>query len=277
MIKMLKLIRRRIIIFIRDVRQALVANSFIGSVFKINWSTSQNKIDLLTTSFCNSMCFDCSQMCRQAPANELTTTSQVKKFIGELVQLGKKPKKIIISGGESILQGNIFEIMDLLRQYRDSYNQKLRLVLLTNGRGPKVKRLLTKVPKDIKIINSKKTSSYNPSFISINAAPIDNPKFKKARFEAGCRLTKHCGMAINWNGYYCCATAASIDRVLGLDLALKKYPQIDKSFENQKKILCRYCGNFLSCDYRRGKGYSSESWKKIFKNFKTRKPKLKRY
>jgi hypothetical protein len=206
-------------------------------------------------------------MCRQAPAKKRISEKHVKEVIRDSIKRGHKWKRIVVSGGESILEDNFFKILELVRKYRAEYSPKTKLVVLTNGRGDRVKELLKKVPKDVTIINSNKTSSYSPHFISINAAPIDNPKFKSANFKAGCRITSKFGITRNWNGYYCCATGSAIDRVMKFNLGRKNFPEDNDNFEDQKDMLCRYCGSFLSCDYRNEKGYQSKSWKKAFAKY----------
>lgn len=268
MLSIIKGIRRALLVFYRNSLQKIITNSTIGKFLKLKWKTNHQVIDLVTTSRCNSMCYDCSQMCRQAPAKDRMSTDQVKKFIKESVENKKKWKKIVITGGESILEDNFFEILEVLREYRANHNKILELVLLTNGRGNRVKELIKRVPQDIKVFSTNKTSSFQPNFISINSAPIDDNKHKLANFKAGCRFTKQCGMSLNWNGYYCCSTAGAIDRVLGLDLSRKKMPELSDNFEDQKDALCRYCGFFLSCNYRRGKGYYSPSWAKALNRYK---------
>jgi len=259
MIAIAKRTRRRILFFIRDAKQGLIANSALGKRLHLKWKTNHDILDLITTSGCNSMCFDCSQMCRQAPARERITLDQVKKMITESIKAKRKWKKIVVSGGESTLEDNFFKILELLREYRQKHNKRVKLVLLTNGRGEKVKKILKSVPQDIRVLNSKKTGSYHPAFISINAAPIDHPLFQNANFKAGCRLTRQCGGALNWNGYYCCSTASAIDRIMGFGMGRKKLPPRSEQFLDQKDVLCRFCGNFLSCDYKKEKGYQSKS------------------
>lgn len=222
----------------------------------------------MTTARCNSMCHDCSQMCRQAPSNNKISTAQVKQFIKESIKANRKWKKIVVSGGESILEDNCLEILDLLLEYRKKHNHRVKLVLLTNSRGKRVKELVTRVPKGIKIISSHKTSSYNPTFVSINAAPCDNPKYKNANYKAGCRLTRYCGGAFNEQGYYVCSTASAIDRVLGLNLAQKSLPEPNEQFLTQREILCRYCGYFLHSDNYLEVDYRSKSWQKALEAYK---------
>jgi hypothetical protein len=207
-------------------------------------------------------------MCRQAPSIERISTGQVKKFIKESIKANRKWKKIVISGGESILEDNCLEILDLLLEYQKKHNPRVKLVLLTNNRGNKVQELLKQVPKGIEVLGSNKTSSFNPSFVSINAAPCDNPKYKNANYEAGCRLTHDCGGAINKNGYYVCSTASAIDRVLKLNLAKKSLPEPNEQFLKQRQMLCRYCGYFLHSDNYLEKGYQSKSWQKTIRAYR---------
>lgn len=277
MVSTLKKIRRMIVISRRDLRQRFRINKTVVKLLGYAFSVNPNSVDIITTTKCNSMCYDCSQNCRQAPAQESISLQQVDKFIEESIKLKKKWKKIVVSGGESILDANCLDILDKLRDYRDKENPKTKIVLLTNGRGEQVLNALKKVPKDIEIFSSNKTSSYIPQFISINAAPIDFPEYRNANFANGCRLMKQCGGALNRNGFYCCSTAGAIDRVMGFDLGLKTINASDQDFRKQANALCRYCGNFLYSGYKNERGFQTKSWKKALAKYKREKPRLKQY
>ena len=72
-------------------------------------------------------------------------------------------------------------------------------------------------------------------------------------------------------GYYHCAVAAGIDRVLGLDIGLKYLPTNEDEFSKQKKVLCSYCGHFLNRTkistndrIKIAANQISRSWKEIY-------------
>lgn len=261
----------------RDLRQRFRINrnitKYLGYAFKVN----AKRLDIITTAHCNSMCYDCSQNCRQAPSREKMNLEQIKKFILESNKLNKRWKMIIISGGESILEPDFFDLLNALLRYRKQYSPKTKIRLLTNGRGKTVQELLSKVPSEVEVVNTNKTSSINPTFISINAAPKDMPGYEKADFRNGCRLIRQCGGGLTKNGFYCCSTAGAIDRVMGFNLGLKSINANDEDFRKQLNTLCQYCGNFLYSNYKNKPGFQTKSWKKAFASYKVKKPKLSEY
>lgn len=261
----------------RDLKQRFRTNKnvtrFLGYAFWVN----PNIVEILVTTKCNSLCYDCSQNCRQAPANESISLEQVDKFVNESVKLNKKWKKILVSGGESILDENCIDVLNRLRNYRDKHSPKTTIVLLTNGRGNRVLNALKKVPDDIEIFSTNKRSSYNPWFKSINAAPIDCNKYRNADFANGCRLMSNSGGGLSRNGYYCCSTASAIDRVMGFNLGLKTINASDRDFRKQTNVLCRYCGFFLHSNYKNKPGFQTKSWEKALADYKKKKPVLDKY
>lgn len=277
MLKYLKKIRRFFIISYRDLRQKFRINKtvtkFLGYAFKVN----KHRLDIITTARCNSMCYDCSQNCRQAPSGDKMSLKQINKFVRESKQLNKKWKMIVISGGESILEPDFFDMLDVILKYKNQFSPKTKIRLLTNGRGKQVQELLNKVPNTVEIVSTNKTSAINPAFISINAAPIDMPEYKNADFRNGCRLIRQCGPGLSRTGFYCCSTASAIDRVMGFNLGLKSINASDQDYRKQLDVLCRYCGNFLYAGYKNKPGYQTSSWKKAFIKYKTTKPKLSEY
>jgi hypothetical protein len=181
-------------------------------------------------------------------------------------------------GGEPALHPQFFEIIDILKIYKD-HNPKCYIVLITNGFGPQVKEVISKLPDWVTINNSKKESNTNV-FSSFNIAPIDLAAYKNADFARGCSNLQRCGIGLSRYGYYPCGPGASIDRVLGFNIGIKKLPQLtDRRLKAQLKILCPYCGHFKD-DYDSEKITDEKisfSWHKAYEKYKKKKPKLSRY
>ena len=205
---------------------------------------SYDRIELVITYVCNMKCFNCDAMVTQAPSEESMTIEQIKKFIQETLKKKVYWKHIRVLGGEPTLHKHIFEILDLLLQYKNAYSSGTKIQLVTNGHGKTVKNRISKAPKGIEIENTEKTSNIQAFFSPINKAPIDIPEYKNSDFTKGCWIPTLCGITLDMHGYYPCSAAAAIDRVFGFDVGKKALPNKREPLECLFEKFCRLCGHF---------------------------------
>ena len=242
------------------------------------YTRSRSKIELDITYHCNLKCINCNRSCRQAPSTEQMTIEQIQIFIKESIEKNVNWERINVLGGEPTLHPDLLEILSLLIDYKKYSSSNVRIQLFTNGYGNKVASILSKVPTDIVIINSMKTSDTN-EFCLFNKAPKDSILGNNADFSNGCCITSSCGIGLTPYGYYCCALAGSIDRVFGFNIGRKELPSINDTMVDQLQVFCELCGYFLSGNYFHK--YTSEiispSWKEAYKNYNKMKPSLSLY
>ena len=244
-----------------------------------------DKIILDVTYACNLKCVNCNRSCRHAPSDDFMTLSQVERFIGESVDQKRTWRQIWIEGGEPTLHPEIDLILDILLDYRKKYSPLLKIQLNSNGFGDETVRQLERIGKRIKIYSSEKTSPEVKDFCVFNLAPCDFEVFKDTDFSMGCYLPSFHGLSLNMNGYYHCSCAGGMDRVLGLDIGLKKLPKReDLWWKKSMSAFCRYCGHFpvnnrhyLSVELPQVSYLISDSWYKFFEAFNTRKVTLSKY
>ena len=246
----------------------------------ISWKSNLRKIEIEITTDCNLACYNCDRSCRQAPSKECMSLEQVKRFVNESINLHWKWRQIAIIGGEPTLHSELFEMLSIIKEYKD-FNPKCVIFLITNGFGEKVNDILSKLPHWIKIVNSKKTSAIQ-EFSSYNLASIDLKKYQNADFSKGCEITEDCGLGLTRYGYYPCGAGASVDRVFGFDMGIKRLSDVNiTSIKGQLKLLCKYCGHHKDRGVRKFKGITkekfSESWQKAYKKYRGAKPILYLY
>jgi hypothetical protein len=231
---------------------------------------------------CNLRCLNCEASCRQAPSEESVTLEQIKKFIDESILQKRKWKIITIVGGEPTIHPQFFEILQQLLSYKKLFSSDTEIRIFSNGAGEKVNMALAKIPREIVIFNTKKTSNIN-LFTPFNIAPKDTFLYKYADFSNGCCQLKLCGMGFNLYGFYPCVAGANIDRVLGFNIGRKHLPSLDDSMADQIQVLCKHCGHFMyffSCNLEMittSKEMMSPSWKKAYEDYKIAKPSLSQY
>jgi hypothetical protein len=209
---------------------------------------------------------------------------QVKRFVDESIAGDKKWGRIRVLGGEPLIHPNALDIIDILLEYRNKYSPYTKIEVTTNGYGPEVAGRLEKIPCDISVNNTKKTGKYQKKFEAFNEAPVDQWHYFLTDYINCCWITQDCGIGLNRYGYYQCAVAGSIDRVLGFDIGSKKLPVNASEFSRQKRILCKYCGHFIRrkfvpVDQRiEVKGEPrSKSWIKAYRRYDEEKPSLNLY
>ncbi|MCF8068306.1 MAG: hypothetical protein K9L30_06950 [Desulfobacterales bacterium] len=167
-------------------------------------------------------CINCNRSCAQAPADTEMPISMIEAFIRDSVEKNLKWKRIRILGGEPTLHSRIFEVIDVLRDYRSNYNPSVRLVLCTNYFGGTVRNVLKKIPDDIVIKSTLKTSREN-LFRPFSVAPVDTWSNRFSDYSTGCRIIVACGLGLTPSGYYMCAVAGGIDRIFQYHLGGKVF------------------------------------------------------
>lgn len=231
------------------------------------WTRTKKIIEIDITYACNMKCINCNRSCRQAPTVENMTLGQIKNFIKESIENKAKWKIIRLMGGEPTMNPNVLEIINLVLEYKHKHSPKTRIQVCTNGYGKFVEGKIKQIPEEVEVINSGKTTP-SQYFYKFNIAPRDQLKYKYADYSNGCPVTEEIGIGLGPNGYYPCAVAAGIDRILGLDIGRKKFPQTNDQMRDQMKKLCQYCGLFgFGATDRTNREVMSPSWKKAYKEY----------
>lgn len=171
----------------------------------------------------------------------------------------------------------LFEILNALLAYKKSFSKRTQIILVTNGFGEHVQNVLVKVPGEVVVENTSKTSVFN-AFEAFNDAPLDDAAYKEMDFSNGCSNCQVCGIGLNKYGYYPCATGGGgVDRVLGLNIGRKSLPRMGDPMTAELKKLCRCCGHFR-CD---GIHVTDEKisffWQDAYRRYAEEKPSLVPY
>jgi hypothetical protein len=196
--------------------------------------------------------------------------ADIAAFIEESVDQGIAWKRIRILGGEPTLHSRFFDIIDLLIRYRREHNPEVRLVLGTNFRGPRVKRVLEKLPGSIHLKSTRKTSPVN-LFRPFNVAPVDTVLNRFSDYSCGCRIIQDCGLGLTPSGYYMCAVAGGIDRIFQYHLGRQRIPKETDPLADQMSAFCRLCGHFgFQWPTRRIK--QSSTWRRAYRRFERQWP-----
>jgi len=207
---------------------------------------SRRLIEIDITYACNLACDNCNRSVPQAPSSTSIGAADLAARIAEWEREGTQWERVRLLGGEPTLHPEFLPMLELLRGWRDRCSPDSRIEVTTNGFGPRVAAILKSLPSDISVNNSAKEAS-GPDrevFDSFNVAPRDLPAYAQADYSNGCRILHDCGIGLAPGGYYQCAVAAGIDRVLGLGVGRPSLPSGDDEMRDQMKRLCGWCGHF---------------------------------
>ena len=240
---------------------------------------SQGLMEIDLTYACNLACNHCNRSCPQAPSDERITLEQIKKMLNESITKGIVWQRMRLLGGEPTLNPELYEIAKELYNYKNNFSKDLQIVLITNGIAPASRELAAKLKTDFDIIieDSSKQPLRQLDFIAFNQAPLDDQKYKKANYSNGCHVLNDCGLGFTPYGFYPCAIAGGIDRVLGLGIARKEVPNTDDEMTDQLDKLCAWCGHFkMNYGSAQNQGASS-SWIEKYDAYQKKPPILEKY
>ncbi|MFY0580305.1 radical SAM protein [Cystobacter fuscus] len=245
---------------------------------------SQEFLEIDLTWACNLRCLNCNRSVRQAPTSERMSVEQIQAFLDESRSKGLRWRKIRLLGGEPTLHPQFLQIVDLLCAYREEMGGGMDIQVATNGHGATVRAVLARVAGRVTLDNSQKDSEVQPHFGDFNVAPRDLPEFRHAAFRNACYVAEGCGMGLTPYGYYGCAVAGGIDRVLGLDLGRKRLPDPKDGMEDQLEALCARCGRFKEGAFVPRELRTplmeermSKSWLQAYDRWRAHRPRLTRY
>ena len=226
-----------------DAWQWVRAQTFVVGCLGRQFAPSREYVEIDITYRCNLRCFNCNRSCTQAPSQLEIPVAAIARFIEQSLDRGIRWKRIRLLGGEPTLHSRIFEIVDLLSDYQANHNPQMRLVLGTNFYGRRVRRVISRMPGNVIIKSTLKTSREN-LFRPFNAAPCDSVVHRMADYAGGCRIIAECGLGLTPSGYYMCAVAGGIDRVFQYHMGRRTLPAADDDLTDQMAAFCRLCGHF---------------------------------
>jgi len=245
-----------------DAWQFIRAQSVVVQHFGRQFAPSRQYAEIDITYRCNLKCFNCNRSCTQAPSREELPVAAVAGFIEQSLDRKIQWKRIRLLGGEPTLHSRFFDIVALLSDYQAHHNPGVRLVIGTNFYGRRVRHVLARLPGNVIIKSTRKTSRSN-LFRPFNVAPCDRAYYRWADFTCGCRIISECGLGLTPSGYYVCAVAGAIERVFHYNLGRPRMPAVDDTLTDQTAAYCRLCGHF-GFQWPTRKPKMSETWRRAY-------------
>ena len=240
---------------------------------------SRDRIDLDITWECNLKCFHCNRSCQQAPTGEMMTVGQVRQFLEETRQRKVHWRKIQLIGGEPTLHPDFKKILQMMLEFRGRYSPNTEVMVTSNGFGARVNQILSRIPANVTVHNTQKTSRNQDDFIPFNLAPCDSPEYARADFRNACCVTRDAGIGLTPYGYYPCVGSGAIDRIFGFDCGRKTLPGLEDGMETDLIRFCALCG-FFRLNYTSevcSGPMMSETWQRAYASWHEQNPVLTRY
>lgn len=248
----------------------------ITALLGYQYQVATDNIEIDLTCLCNLRCNNCNRSSAQAPEATHIDLAAVRQFVDDSLSARRHWSRIRVLGGEPTLHPDFMKILNELERYREAHPDT-SIQLVTNGYGSKVKRILQSIPKSIYVENSSKSSNVQPGFGPFNLAPQDSALYSWADYSNGCAIASTCGLGLTPQGYYPCAIAEGIDRVMGLQRGRSRLPPPSDEMRDLMDNACRLCGRFRDGHYVPErlrppllKQETSPSWQKIYEDWRSR-------
>jgi Radical SAM superfamily/4Fe-4S single cluster domain len=245
------------------------------------YSRSRTSIEVDLTYACNLRCNDCNRSVTQAPSNERISLAQIDSFLAESRAKSYDWEIIRLLGGEPTLHPEFHAIVARLVDYKNAYSPQLQIIVVTNGQGEAVQRSIDRLPEVVIVENTHKSGDPVEDakaawFAPFNRAPCDQDAHKASDFSNGCSIVELCGMGLTPYGYYPCAIAGGIDRVIGIDSGRKTLPDKSDEMRDQLSAFCNLCGHFC-VEPEDGNPRVSDTWREKYAAWREMRPKFGRY
>lgn len=263
----------RVIFILKKVIRWLRVQRVTTLLLNYQYKPAEDLIEIDLTYLCNLRCNNCNRSSAQAPDSVHINLEQIRKFVDESLNSQRDWSRIRLLGGEPTLHPEFFQIIEELERYKRVFTG-VSIQVVTNGKGKKVNQILNKLSKNIYIENSEKQSDLQPDFGPFNMAPQDSISYIGVDYKNGCEIPKTCGIGLTPQGYYPCAIAGGIDRVLGLERGRSDLPPKDDEMRDLMDVACRLCGRFRDGHYIPSKlraplleQKSSRTWIRIYEGW----------
>lgn len=209
-------------------------------------------LELDITYVCGMGCHNCNRMTQLAPGRpgENIRPEQVKQLIADSERLDYPWREWFLVGGEPTTHPDLETIVRLIGQYRDRRGpQTFQVTMATHGYGPATRRRIRDLVREfpfLRVFNSHKSSPEHPEFVAPCVAPLDRaPEALAGHHYGGCNISWHCGVSMNFAGFYCCAVAGAIDRIRGGHGGIARLKQLTEAAVRELyQVFCPLCGYY---------------------------------
>ncbi len=205
-------------------------------------------LELDITYRCGLACHNCNRMTGIAPGRpeEDMTVEHVGKLIADSIRLQYPWRAMFLVGGEPTTHPDLDAIISRIGEYRDTENPGMSLTVATHGFGEHTNRRLEELAGTfpfLHVLNSHKQGNVYPDFVAPCVAPIDiDPAWTATHRYEGCSVSGHCGLSLNYKGFYPCAVPGAIDRIFGLNQAIEHLDDVSEAAMVEIfQVFCRLC------------------------------------
>ena len=262
--------------WIKSIWRWLRIQKPITSLLGYQFTPSIDLIEIDLTYLCNLRCNNCNRSSAQAPEEKHIDIKMIHSFVEQSLSTDHHWQRIRVLGGEPTLHPEFLDIINALLKLKTRHSST-RIQIVTNGYGKRVNSILAQLPESVEVENSAKSDNVQPNFGPFNLAPIDSWYYRYTNFGNGCDITRSCGIGLTPQGYYPCAVAGGIDRVLGLKRGRSSIPETNDDMRDLLAENCKLCGRFRDGHYVPEKlrkpimtQQTSKSWEVIYSDWHQR-------
>lgn len=225
-------------------------------------------LEINITYRCTLACANCNRVIDRVKYTEETdvTPEFVARHMLEAEESNHRWKDINIIGGEPTIHPRFREIVHVLLEYQKKSGCKLEVS--TNGYSEQTRKEIEWVKSlgCVRVTNSKKDGIRVPRHIGFTQAPSDtHPELVEYK---GCKLPRTQGIALDYRGYYVCATAAVIANIFDLNIAIPHIKDVTiESMISTYNTVCSRCGHYTKA---KCKEEPSPQWRLALQQYNAR-------
>lgn len=260
----------RVLFIIKKLLRWIRIQRYVTAVLGFQYRVAPDLVEIDLTYLCNLKCNNCNRSSAQAPAAIHIGLDAIRQFVDDSLDQGRNWTRIRLLGGEPTLHPLFMTIIEEMLRYKAQHPATV-IQVVTNGYGRKVQAVIDSLPRFIYIENSSKSGTLQPAFGPFNLAPQDSLAYSGADYRNGCSIPSTCGIGLTPQGYYPCAVAGGIDRVLGVRRGRASLPSPEDEMRDLMDLTCRLCGRFRDGHYVPNKlrpplmsQKTSPSWDRIY-------------
>lgn len=223
-------------------------------------------LEIELTYRCTLRCHNCNRLVNILPGShaEDLTCDRIMALIRDSEACGYPWERWWLVGGEPTLHPELMTILRMISAYRDRRGPPFfQIGLATNGFTSQSRRIAAEVKRvfpHVDILDSKKTGPINPNFVAVCLAATDRG-FAGDHVYDGCPISWHCGIAMNYRGFYPCAVSAAIDRIWDFQAYITRLEDITETrMKELWQVYCKVCGFYGEVKTEGSKTLVSRVW-----------------
>ena len=192
------------------------------------------ELEIDITYFCNLTCAGCSRSSAQAPSDQHMPLSMIRDFLEESEE-GDEMGMLHISGGEPT-NIQISLKLTMLDEWFMEHSPETDLKVITNGVSKKMQKNIMNISQHWRNLRMKIRTNWIARSTQATLSRSTSPRLiylngeTRISIKCGCYITQDSGIGLTPYGYFHCAIAGGMERIMKLGHGFDSFPTTLGSF-----------------------------------------------